>query len=41
VGRLLAEHESLALLADHGVPVVPEAVATTPEDAAAAAARLR
>ena len=40
MGRLLAEHESLALLADHGVPVVPEAVATTPEDAAAAAARL-
>jgi len=40
VGRLLAEHDSLALLADHGVPVVPETVAATPADAAAAAARL-
>jgi acetyl-CoA synthetase (ADP-forming) len=39
VGRLLAEHDSLALLADHGVPVVPETVAATPADAAAAAAR--
>lgn len=40
MGRLLAEHDSLALLADHGVPVVPETVAATPADAAAAAARL-
>ena len=40
MGRLLAEHESLALLADHGIPVVPETVAATPADAAAAAAHL-
>ena len=40
MGRLLAEHESLALLAGQGVPVVHETVAATPADAAAAAARL-
>lgn len=40
MGRTLAEHDSLALLADHGVPVVAETVAATPADAAAAAARL-
>ena len=36
MGRLLAEHESLALLAGQGVPVVHETVAATPADAAAA-----
>ncbi|HEY6318485.1 MAG TPA: acetate--CoA ligase family protein [Acidimicrobiia bacterium] len=40
MGRLLAEHDSLALLAEHGVPVVAEHVAATPADAAAAAAHL-
>ena len=39
MGRLLAEHDSLALLAEHGVPVVAEHVAATPADAAAAAAQ--
>lgn len=38
--RTLAEHDSLALLHDHGVPIVPETVAATPADAARAATTL-
>lgn len=39
MGHTLAEHESLALLRDRGVPVVDEAVVDTPAAAADAAAR--
>jgi acetate---CoA ligase (ADP-forming) subunit beta len=35
--RTLAEHDSLALLHDHGIPVVAETVVATPADAARAA----
>ena len=35
--RTLAEHDSLALLRDHGIPVVAETVVATPADAARAA----
>jgi succinyl-CoA synthetase beta subunit len=38
--RTLAEHDSLALLRDHGIPVVDETVVDTPVDAARAAATL-
>jgi acetate---CoA ligase (ADP-forming) subunit beta len=37
MGRTLAEHESLALLRERGVPVVEEAVVDRPDEAAAAA----
>jgi acetate---CoA ligase (ADP-forming) subunit beta len=37
MGRTLAEHHSLALLHDHGIPVVTETVVDTPHDAARAA----
>jgi len=40
MGRTLAEHESLALLAARGVPVVDERVVDSPEGARAAAADL-
>jgi succinyl-CoA synthetase beta subunit len=40
MSRTLAEHDSLALLHDHGVPIVPETVVATPADAARAAATL-
>ena len=40
MGRILAEHESLALLAEHGVPVIDEIVVATPADAVAAAQRV-
>jgi succinyl-CoA synthetase beta subunit len=38
--RTLAEHDSLALLRDHGIPVVDEIVVDTPDDAARAATTL-
>jgi succinyl-CoA synthetase beta subunit len=38
--RTLAEHDSLALLRDHGIPVVDETVVDTSADAARAAATL-
>jgi succinyl-CoA synthetase beta subunit len=37
MGPTLPEHESLALLADHGIPVVPERVVDDPGEAAGAA----
>ena len=37
MSRTLSEAESKALLAAHGVPVLPERVASTPDEAAAAA----
>ncbi|HEV3450512.1 MAG TPA: acetate--CoA ligase family protein [Acidimicrobiia bacterium] len=40
MGRTLAEHESLALLRERGVPVVEEAVVDRPDEAAAAATRV-
>ena len=39
-GRTLSEAESKALLASYGVPVAPERLVSTPDEAAAAAAEL-
>jgi acetate---CoA ligase (ADP-forming) subunit beta len=40
MSHTLAEHESLTLLAEHGIPVVPETVVSDPAGAAQAATRL-
>ncbi len=40
MGRTLAEHDSLSLLSERGIPVVDEAVVATPTEAADAARRL-